>query len=78
MSSYITNHEADETPSTWPVCDRCHEQAERLEEVGECEAIWNWCLSCLKEEAERMREAEDKDAEMRSLKGYHAGELDRI
>ena len=64
--TFIQNHEADETPSTWPVCDRCHEQAE------------DWCLSCLKEEAERMREEEDRDAEMRSLKGYSDLERERI
>jgi hypothetical protein len=76
--NYLTNHEADETPSTWPVCDRCHEPAERLESVGECEQAEDWCLSCLKEEAERMREDEDRDAEMQSLKGYYSSELDRI
>jgi hypothetical protein len=76
--TYTTNHEADETPNRWPTCDRCHEPSERLEGVGECETYEEWCIGCLKEEAERMREEEDRDAEMRSLKGYHAGELDRI
>jgi hypothetical protein len=76
--NYLTNHEADETPSTWPVCDRCHEPSPRLEGVGECETYEDWCLSCLKEEAERMREEEDRDAEMRSLRGYFPSELDRI
>jgi hypothetical protein len=60
------------------ICDRCKLRAERLEEIGECELMERWCLSCLKEEAERMREEEDRDAEMRSLKGYSDLERERI
>jgi hypothetical protein len=60
------------------ICDRCKQPASRLEEIGECELMERWCLSCLKEEAERMREEEDRDAEMRSLKGYSDLERERI
>ena len=76
--TYLQNHEDDEVPNTWPVCDRCHEPAPALEIVGECESVEGWCLSCLKEEAQRMREQEDHDAEMRSLRGYTDSELERI
>jgi hypothetical protein len=76
--NYLTNWEADEDDMRELKCDRCGEMASRLEAVGECETAEDWCLSCLKEEAERMREEEDRDAEMRSLKGYYSSELDRI
>jgi hypothetical protein len=94
MSEYLTAWDADENTSGQVegatssdvappngqtlICDRCKEPATRLEEIGECELTESWCLSCLKEEAERMREEEDRDAEMRSLRGYFPSELDRI
>lgn len=76
--AYIQNHEEDETPNRWPVCDRCHEPAERLESVGECETTEDWCLPCLKEEAERMREQEAWDDEMRSIRGATDAQLERF
>jgi hypothetical protein len=94
MSEYLTAWDADENTSGQVegatssdvappngqtlICDRCKEPASRLEEVGSCETWERWCLSCLKEEAERMREEEDRDAEMRSIRGASDAELERF
>jgi hypothetical protein len=38
----------------------------------------DWCPECIRTEVREMLDAQARDEEMRSLRGYHAGELDRI
>jgi hypothetical protein len=76
--NYLTNHEQDETPTAWEVCDKCHEPDPHLEDVGECEDAQRWCVPCLHTEAMRMREEDDRDAEMRSIRGATDAELERF
>jgi hypothetical protein len=76
--NYLTNHEADETPTEWRVCEKCHEPDPHLEEVGECEDMEMWCIPCITYEAQRMLEEEDRDAEMRSIRGASDAELERF
>jgi hypothetical protein len=60
------------------ICDRCKEPATQLEGIGECEGYQDWCFECIRTEVGRMVEEQQRDDEMRSLKGYYSGELDRI
>jgi hypothetical protein len=72
---FLTAWEADEDGPVWESCDRCKEPDPHLEPVGDDE---QWCGPCVYTEAMRLREEDERDAEMRSLKGYYSSELDRI
>jgi hypothetical protein len=75
---FLQHRENDEHPAAWPICDKCGEPSDSLEGVGECEGYQEWCLECIRTEVREMLEAQARDDEMRSLRGYHSGELDRI
>jgi hypothetical protein len=76
--NFIQNREADERPNAWPICDKCKQPSDQLEPVGECEGYQAWCLECIRTEVRAMLDEHAHDDEMRSLRGLHAGELDRI
>jgi hypothetical protein len=76
--NFIQNREEDEDTHAWPTCDKCGEPSDTLEPVGECELAADWCFECIRTEVGRMVEEQQRDDEMRSLKGYYSGELDRI
>jgi hypothetical protein len=76
--NFIQNRESDEDTHAWPTCDKCGEPSDTLEGVGECEGYQEWCLECIRTEVREMLEAHARDEEMRRLRGYLPGELDRI
>jgi hypothetical protein len=75
---FLQHRENDEHPAAWPTCDKCGEPSDTLEPVGECELAADWCPECIRTEVREMLEEHARDEEMRSLRGYHAGEWDRI
>lgn len=72
---YLIAYEADEDGPVWERCDRCKEPDPHLEPVGDDE---QWCGPCVYTEAMRLREEEDRDAEMRSIRGASDAELERF
>jgi hypothetical protein len=77
MPDFLQHRESDEDTHAWPTCDKCGEPSDTLEPVGE-ELAEDWCFECIRTEVGRMVEEQQRDDEMRSLKGYYSSELDRI
>jgi hypothetical protein len=75
---FLQHRENDEHPAAWPICDKCGEPSDSLQEVGECEDAADWCLECIRTEVREMLDAQARDEEMRSLRGYSDAERERI